>query len=80
MRGCRLRRTLVYLPLVLEVVVTGGGKVEGADPASEPCVILQAAVRRPEGDTNLCEIVYPTAAGMALSLTRPGSRIPPGSP
>ena len=36
------------LPLVLEVVITGGGKVEGADPASEAGVVLQAAVWRPD--------------------------------
>ena len=65
------------LPLILEVVVPAGGKVEGGDPAREAGVVLQAAVRRPEKDTNLGEIVYPATA-MALSLTRPGSRTPPG--
>ena len=38
------------LPLVLEVVITGGGKVEGADPAGEAGVVLQAAVWRPDRD------------------------------
>ena len=36
------------LPLILEVVVPAGGKVEGGDPAGEASVILQAAVRRPK--------------------------------
>ena len=35
-------------PLIREVVITGGGKVEGADPTGEAGVRLQAAVRRPE--------------------------------
>ena len=65
------------VPLIRQVVIACGGKVEGADPAGEAGVVLQAAVWRPERDTNLGEIVYPATA-MALSLTRPGSRTPPG--
>jgi len=34
------------VPLILEVVVSAGGKVEGGDPAREAGVVLQAAVRR----------------------------------
>ena len=40
-------RGIAVLPLILEVVVSAGGKVEGGDPAREAGVVLQAAVRRP---------------------------------
>ena len=36
------------VPLIRQVVIACGGKVEGGDPAGQAGVVLQATIRRPE--------------------------------
>ena len=59
-------------PLIREVIIAGGGKVEGGDPAGEAGVVLQAAVRRPE--TNKSHEACPRLRESRAGFQREDSR------